>query len=81
MWPLGTNFSEILTEIQTFALKWFESVVCEMAADLVQSQCVDILRDFDEGVLLLVGINIYHLDNAKALSKQCLHSCLMLMQF
>ena len=41
--PLGTNFSELSIEIQTFSLKEksFESVVCEMAAILCRPQCVN----------------------------------------
>ena len=39
---LGTNFSEISIEIQTFSFKKnaFESVVCKMAAILSRLQCV-----------------------------------------
>ena len=41
--PLGTNFSEILTEILTFSFKEnaFETVVCEMAAIFL---CLNVLK-------------------------------------
>ena len=41
--PFGTNFSEILIEIQTFSLKknTFENVVCEISAILSRPQCVN----------------------------------------
>ena len=41
--PLGTNFSEILIEIQTFSLKkiyTFKNVVCEMLFISSRPQCV-----------------------------------------
>ena len=42
IWPLGTNFSEILIEIQNIFVQEnaFENVVCEMSAILSQPQCV-----------------------------------------
>ena len=41
--PLGTNFSEILTGIQTFSFKKMrlKNVVCEMASILSRPQCVN----------------------------------------
>ena len=41
--PLGTNFSEVLIEIQTFSLKenTFENVVCEMLFISSRPQCVN----------------------------------------
>ena len=43
IWPLGTNFSEMLIEIHTFSLKEnaFENAVFEMAANLSRPQCVN----------------------------------------
>ena len=42
--PLGTNFSEIVIEIQTFLLKknTFENVVCEMLFISSRPQCVKV---------------------------------------
>ena len=42
IWPLGTNFSEILIEINTFSFtkNAFENVVCEMPSILSRPQCV-----------------------------------------
>ena len=58
--PLGTNFSEILIEIQTFSLrkdKSFESVVCEMAAILSRPQWVKL----DKQALLMKYVSyLYH---------------------
>ena len=41
--PLGTNFSEILIEIQTFFIEenTFENVVCEMLFISSRPQCVN----------------------------------------
>ena len=40
--PIGTNFNEILIEIQTFSFKnAFENVVCELAAILFRPWCVN----------------------------------------
>ena len=43
IWALGTHFSEVLIEIQTFSFwtKMFESVVCEMAAIWFRPQWVN----------------------------------------
>ena len=41
--PLGTNFSEILIEIQTFSLTKIREI-CEMASILSRPQCVKIVR-------------------------------------
>ena len=38
--PLGTNFSEILIEIQIFVKNSLENVVCEMAFIVSRPQCV-----------------------------------------
>ena len=41
IWTLGTNFSEILSEIHRFIQEnAFQNVVCQMAAILSQPQCV-----------------------------------------
>ena len=44
--PLGTNFSEILIEIQTFFIQEnaLEYVICEMASILSRPQCVKKLQ-------------------------------------
>ena len=39
--PLGTNFSGILSEVQTFSFK--KNIVCEVAAILPRPQCVKLL--------------------------------------
>ena len=45
IWTSGTNFNEILIEIQTFSFKkmCFKNVLCEMAVILSQPQCVNVL--------------------------------------
>ena len=41
IWPLGTNFSEILSEIHSFSFKKMHlKTVCEMASTLFRPQCV-----------------------------------------
>ena len=46
--PLGTNFSEIWSEIHTFHSREciLETVVCEMASILSRPQCVELLHVF-----------------------------------
>ena len=63
---LGTNFSEMLSEILTVLSKKnaFERVVCEIAAILSRPQCVDILWNMwdnkititDKAVVMAVGL-------------------------
>ena len=53
-WTLGTNFSELLSEIDTFLCVWimrkcFENVVWKMAAILSRPQCVNTLRPRQNG--------------------------------
>ena len=60
--PLGTNFSEIFAEITTFSFIFvqenvFESVVCEMAAILSQSHCVNSLFQTADIRVHVVHIN------------------------
>ena len=56
---LGTNFSEILSEIHAFWSKnAFENVVCEMASILSRPQCVNnftcygVMSNFMQGILM-----------------------------
>ena len=44
--PIGTNFGEILNEIETFSLETmhFENAVCKLTAILSRPQCVNIKR-------------------------------------
>ena len=51
IWPLGTNFNEILVKIPTIFIQEnvFENVVCETAAILSRPQCVKPLRPEQNG--------------------------------
>ena len=46
--PSGTNFSEILIEIDIFARKAIENIVWKMGAILSRSQCVELNKDMDK---------------------------------
>ena len=68
--PLETNFSEILIEILTFSFKKMhlkiESVVCETAAILSRSQCVNGMPMFEVTPVTIQYMHQPHCDHLKS---------------
>ena len=68
IWTVGTNFSEILIEILTFSLKnAFESVVCEMAAMLFRSKCVNITANKNTSHLTVIKPHYVYISSSVGL--------------
>ena len=56
IWPLGTNFNEIWSEIHTFSFKkmHLKNLFCEMMAILSQPQCVSVELFAIDGLMNLL---------------------------